>query len=160
MHSPFETFLRKAITFWALAGGGVLAAIVAVNVATVLGGLIGLPFAGDFELTEMGVAMAAFMFLPYCQLGGHNVTADIFTSRFSAAVQRRISALGSVLAFGFGALLLWRMTYGMLDQRAYSLASTILQIPIWWSYVPILISTAFLMVAAAITLRSDWGGRA
>ncbi len=159
MHSPLETLLRKAITFWALAGGGMLAVIVAVNVWTVLGGLIGLPFAGDFELTEMGVAIAAFMFLPYCQLTGQNVTADIFTSRFSARLQRRISSVGSVLAFVFGALLMWRMTYGMLDQKNYMLASTILQIPVWWSYLPILASLALLIVAAAISLRGDWAGR-
>lgn len=158
-HSPPEAYLRKAIDLWALAGGGVLAAIVAVNVASVIGGLIGLPFAGDFELTEMGVAVAAFMFLPYCQLGGHNVTADIFTSRFSVAIQRRIATLGSILAVAFGALLLWRMTHGMIDQRNYRLASTILQVPVWWAYVPILASIALLIAASALTLRSDWRGK-
>ncbi|OOY05298.1 TRAP transporter small permease protein [Thioclava sediminum] len=160
MHSATETFLRKAIYAWALAGGGVLAAIVAVNVWTVVGGFIGLPFAGDFELTEMGVAIAAFMFLPYCQLADQNVTADIFTSKLSAAVQRRFSAIGSVLALGFAALLLWRMYFGMLDQKSYSLATTILQIPVWWAYLPALASLALLFIAAALSLRDNWTGRA
>ncbi|OOY11356.1 MAG: TRAP transporter small permease subunit [Rhodobacteraceae bacterium] len=160
MHSPIETFLRKTIYFWALAGGGMLGAIVAVNVWTVLGGFIGLPFAGDFELTEMGVAIAAFMFLPYCQLADQNVTADIFTSKLSAAVQRRFSAIASVLALAFAALLLWRMYLGMLDQKSYSLATTILQIPVWWAYLPALASLALLFIAAGLSLRDNWTGRA
>jgi TRAP-type C4-dicarboxylate transport system permease small subunit len=160
MHSPIESFLRKTIYFWALAGGGVLGAIVAVNVWAVLGGFIGLPFAGDFELTEMGVAIAAFMFLPYCQLADQNVTADIFTSKLSAAVQRRFAAIGSVLALGFAALLLWRMYLGMLDQKSYSLATTILQIPVWWAYIPALASLALLFIAAGLSLRDNWTGRA
>ena len=156
--APPYTGLRRLIAGWALAGGAILTAIVAVNVWTVLGGLIGLPFAGDFELTEMGVAMAAFMFLPYCQLTGQNVTADIFTARLGSFVRRRLAALGSVLALLFAALLLWRMTYGMLDQKAYALASTILQIPVWWAYLPILASLALLIVASALTLRDQWKG--
>lgn len=160
MHSPIETFLRKTIYFWALAGGGMLGAIVAVNVWTVLGGFIGLPFAGDFELTEMGGAIAAFMFLPYCQLADQNVTADIFTSKLSAVVQRRFSAIASVLALAFAALLLWRMYLGMLDQKSYSLATTILQIPVWWAYLPALASLALLFIAAGLSLRDNWTGRA
>jgi len=160
MHAPIESFLRKTIYIWALAGGGVLGAIVAVNVWAVLGGFIGLPFAGDFELTEMGVAIAAFMFLPYCQLADQNVTADIFTSKLSAAVQRRFAAIGSVLALGFAALLLWRMYLGMLDQKSYSLATTILQIPVWWAYIPALASLALLFIAAGLSLRDNWTGRA
>lgn len=159
MHSPLEAGLRRTITAWALAGGGVLAALVAINVVTVVSGFFGRPFAGDFELTEIGVAIAAFMFLPYCQLAGQNVTADIFTARFSAAIQRRISALGSVLAFGFAALLMWRMYLGMIDQKTYALKSTILQIPIWWGYLPILASIVLLVIASALTLRSEIAGR-
>ena len=57
-----------------------------MNAISVTGSAVfGRPFPGDFELTEMGVAVAAFSFLPYCQLTGANVTADIFTSGASRA---------------------------------------------------------------------------
>lgn len=149
---------RQIIDLWALGGGLLLAGIVLVNVWTVIGGLVGFPFAGDFELTQMTVAAAAFMFLPYCQLHRQNVTADIFTANLSTRTQRRLSGLASVVALIFAALLLWRMTYGMLDQKAYKLASTILQLPVWWAYVPILISLALLVVAALITTAEDLFG--
>lgn len=149
---------RQIIDLWALGGGLLLAGIVLVNVWTVIGGLVGFPFAGDFELTQMTVAAAAFMFLPYCQLHRKNVTADIFTANLSTRAQRRLSGLASVVALIFAALLLWRMTYGMLDQKAYKLASTILQLPVWWAYVPILVSLALLVVAALITTAEDLFG--
>ena len=153
------SFLRGLILWWALLGGGLLAVLVLVNVWTVLGGLIGLPFTGDFDLTQMLVAAAVFMFLPYCQLYRHNVTADIFTMRLSARGRRRLDMLASVVALAVAALLLWRMWLGLLDQKAYQLASTILQLPIWWAYVPIVISLGLLVLAAVITLVEDIRGR-
>lgn len=155
----FANLVRKAIDAWALAGGLLLGAIVAVNVWTVLGGLIGLPFAGDFELTQMGVAAAAFMFLPFCQLNRHNVTADIFTANLKPSYQKRLDGLGSVVALFFAALLLWRMYFGMLDQKTYNLASTILQLPVWWVYLPILVSLMLLVLAAILTTLEDFSGK-
>src|SRR3546814_20911353 len=70
---------RAAITAWALLGGLVLVAVVLINVLSVIGGVVWRPFPGDFEMTEIGIAVAAFAFLPYCHLTGANVNADIFT---------------------------------------------------------------------------------
>ena len=47
----------------------------------------------------------------------------------------------------------------MLDQRAYDYTTTILQIPHWWAYLPILFSLVLLCVAALITMREEWRGR-
>src|SRR3546814_5046218 len=58
---------RAAITAWALLGGLVLVAVVLINVLSVIGGVVWRPFPGDFEMTEIGIAVAAFAFLPYCQ---------------------------------------------------------------------------------------------
>ena len=119
---------------------------------------MGLPFAGDFELTQICVAVAAFMFLPYCQLRRRNVTAAIFTNGIGPRGRRVLDGAASVVALGFAAVLLWRMTLGMLDQRIYGLSSTILQVPIWWAYVPILVSLALLAAAAALTLADEIRG--
>ena len=74
--------LAARITGWALCGGLVLLGVVLVNAFSIVSGaLANRPFAGDFELTEMGTAIAAFCFLPYAQLTGANVSADIFTTR-------------------------------------------------------------------------------
>ncbi|SPJ25993.1 TRAP transporter small permease [Palleronia abyssalis] len=155
---PADGVLGRLVTLWALLGGGLLAGIVAVNLWAVIGGAVGIPFAGDFELTEMGTAVAVFTFLPYCQLTRQNVTAEIFTARASPRLVAWLSAVGSALAVVFGAVLLWRMSAGLMDQRSYGYATTILQIPVWWAFVPILISLGMLCLAAIATLRNDIDG--
>jgi TRAP-type C4-dicarboxylate transport system permease small subunit len=134
-------------------GGVVLLAVVMVNVASVVGAAVdnrSLP--GDFELTEMGVAVAVFAFLPWCQIAGLNVTADIFTARASRFWLAVFSLLGALVALCFGALLLWRMYYGMVDQRTYDTTTAILQIPLWWGYGLCLLSLALLVVASFASL--------
>lgn len=140
--------LGRIVSGWAIAGCGLLGVVVLVNVWSVFGPLVGLPFAGDFELSEMGVAVAVFAFLPYCQLTGQNVTADIFTANAGRRTIAVLSAVGSVVALVFAAVLLWRMWYGLLDQKNYDYITTILQVPIWWAYVPILVSLGMLFLAA------------
>lgn len=145
----------QAITVWALLGGLLLLAVVGVNMVSIIGSIFGKPFPGDFELTEMGVAVAVFAFLPYCQLVGANVSADIFTSGASKRTIAFFTLLGSLAALGFASLLIWRMYFGMLDQKEYDYTTTILQIPHWIAFIPILVSLALLAVAAIVTLLRD-----
>ena len=141
----------RVITLWALAGGGVLLAVIGVNVVSVVGTQVGMPFPGDFEMTQIGIAVAAFAFLPWCQLTDANVTADIFTARLPPRAVAALKLVASVIALLFAALLLWRMAEGMGDQRQYGYTTAILSFPVWVAFVPILISLALLVVASAIT---------
>jgi TRAP-type C4-dicarboxylate transport system permease small subunit len=143
----------RLCTGWAILGGIVLLSVVVLNVASILGAaLFGRAILGDFELTEVGVALAVFAFLPYCQIAGLNVTADIFTARASRLWLSVFSLLGAAIALAFGAFMLWRMTYGMLDQRLYDATTTILQLPLWWGYAGCLLSLAILVVASFASL--------
>lgn len=146
-------FLRRAIEYWALAGGLVLLGVVLIN-AFSLTRLIfaGRPFPGDFEIVEVGVAVAVFAFLPYCQLTGANVTADIFTSGAGPRLRSALSAIASTIAACFAAFLLWRMYEGFLDFRLYEETTAIYQFPIWGAYLPILVSIALLIVGSVMTL--------
>ncbi|MGR3570487.1 TRAP transporter small permease [Brevirhabdus sp.] len=152
--------LGRLITLWALLGGVVLLLVVAMNVASVLGMIVWKPFPGDFEMTQVGVAVAVFAFLPYCQLTDANVTADIFTARASPRARALLRGLASLIAMGFAALLLWRMYAGMLDQRAYDYTTAIVQFPIWLAFLPILVSLALLVAAAALTFVQSLGAAA
>lgn len=155
--SPIETrpagLVSRLITGWALAGGVVLLLVVAMHTWSVIGNQFGLPFPGDFEMTEIGVANAAFAFLPYCQLTGANVTADIFTSGATKRWIARFSLAGSTVALAFSSLLLWRMSAGMLDQKNYGYETAVLQFPNWIGWLPVLISLALLVLASLVTLR-------
>ncbi|SEP12304.1 TRAP-type C4-dicarboxylate transport system, small permease component [Salinihabitans flavidus] len=145
----------RLITLWALLGGVLLLVVVIVNVVSVIGGVVWKPFPGDFELTEIGVAVAAFAFLPYCELIGGNVTADIFTARAGPRLIAFFKFLASLMALIFACILLWRMYHGLLNQKDYNYTTAILQIPLWWGFVPILISLALLAVAAGLSLRDS-----
>ena len=147
-----ESLVTRFVTGWALVGGIVLVLIVLMHTWSVIGTQFGLPFPGDFELTEIGVAIAAFAFLPYCQLTGCNVTADIFTSGASPRTVAVLSLIGALIAFLFSLLLLWRMYAGMLDQKNYEYETAVLQIPIWIGWIPILFSLALLAVASMVTI--------
>jgi len=148
-------FVARAIEIWALLGGIVLLAIVLMTAwSATRGFLFNRPLQGDFEMTEMWVAVAVFMFLPYCQLTGANVTADIFTARASPRTVALLELVSALIALGFSLLLLWRMYYGLLDYREYVETTTILHVPIWYAYVPALISLALLALASLVSVRN------
>lgn len=146
--------LRRMTEAWALLGGLLLLAIALMtSYSSGAGWLIGKPLPGDVELVEMLTAVSVFMFLPYCQISGANVTADLFTAGASKRTVAVLELLGAVVALAFSVLLLWRMYDGLLDYRQYVETTTILKIPIWYAYLPALASLALLAAAAVASVR-------
>jgi TRAP-type C4-dicarboxylate transport system permease small subunit len=155
---PGHGLAGRIIEGWALLGGVLLMAIVLVTAYSMAAGaFLGQPVPGDFEIVEVGVAIAAFSFLPYCQLTGANVTADIFTANASRRWVGRFSVLASLIALAFSVIVLWRMGEGMADYRNYGQVTTITQFPIWLAFIPILASLALLAFACVLTLRRSVG---
>ena len=153
MTSRIQQFIRV----WAFGGGLLLCAVVLLNALSVISSaLFNKPFAGDFELTEMGIGIAVFCFLPYCQLVGANVSADIFTSGISQKAQYRLELIGHFVVLLFAILLLWRMSAGLLDYIEYEEFTGVLNIPIWWAFVPALASLFLLTLAACLSLGETW----
>ena len=145
-------FVRRAIEMWAILGGLVLLGIALMTTWSAASGFFfKAPLRGEFELTEMFVAISVFMFLPYCQLTGANVTADIFTARAGPRTIAVLNLLSALVALAFGVVLLWRMYYGMLDYQKYVETTTNLGIPIWYAYVPALMSLVMLAIASLIS---------
>lgn len=148
----FASAVETLAVYFALSGGFLLLCVVFINVLSTVGSIFLKPFPGDFELTEMGVAVAVFSFLPYCQLTGANVTADIFTSRASSQWIARFKLLASIVATGLALLLIWRMSDGMMSQLQYRYTTTILQIPIWYAYIPAIASLILLAAVSLLTM--------
>src|SRR3546814_17091406 len=90
-------------------------------------------------MSEIGIAVAAFAFLPYCQLTGANVPADIFTSWASPRCIAGFSLLAAIIPLAFSLLLRWRMSLALLDQTAYSSTTRIFQFSHRMAFVPILL---------------------
>lgn len=153
-----SALLRRAVELWALLGGVALLGVALMTAWSAASGwAFSRPLPGDVELTEMIVAVAAFAFLPYCQLTGANVTADIFTARAGRGTVALLALLSALIALAFSGLLAWRMYEGLLDYRQYVETTTILRIPIWYAYVPALVSLALLALASIASVRAALG---
>ena len=156
---------RRLIRLWAIGGGLLLIAIVLMTASSVVSGYIfSRPFPGDFEIVQMGVAIAAFTFLPYCQIEGSNVTVDIFTTWASPRLIVVLRMISAVIATAIALLLLTRMWDGMADYQKYNETTPIVEIPIWYAFPPILFSLALLFLASLVTIAECWarlshGGR-
>lgn len=147
-------WLRRIIFGWALAGGILLLLLAfATTWSAITGALFGQPLPGEVELAELGVAIAAFTFLPYCQLIDANVSADIFTAGARPRTIAILKAFSGLIAFGFALLLLWRMNAGLADYRQYEEVTTILKIPIWVVFIPALASLVLLALASLVSIR-------
>ena len=143
---------RAAIRYWALAGGLVLVALVLMTAASAMSNLVfGRPFQFDYDLVKYGVAIAAFSFLPYCQLSYSNVTVEIFTERAGPRAKAEMTLLASMIAAGVALLLLRQMWLGMNDYIVYREVMQSLRIALWTAFPPALVSLALLLVAALIT---------
>jgi len=154
-HPGIVGLVRRIIDYWALLGGFILIAVVLMNVLSVIGGVLWRPFPGDFELTQIGAANAAFSFLPYCQIHYKNVTADIFTTKAGPRTILMFRFFASLVALLFACLLCWRMFAGMLNQYQYDYTTAIVQFPIWLAFVPILWSLFLLSAAALVSLCDE-----
>jgi len=156
-HPAPSGLVRRVIEGWALAGGVILLGIaVMTSWSAASGWLLGNPLPGDFELTEVFVAIAVFAFLPYCQQTDANVTADLFTSGAGPRAIAGFRLFSALLALGVALLLLWRTWAGLLDYREYVETTAILKIPIWWAYLPAIASLGLLVVACVIVLGDCW----
>jgi TRAP-type C4-dicarboxylate transport system permease small subunit len=145
--------LYRAATGVAVLGGLVLFALTLLSVISIVGRVaFSAPIPGDFELVELGMAVAIFSFLPYCQIVGGNVIVDLFTSRASPRTRALLDGLGNILYTAIAALLTWRVALGGVEIRSYHETTMVLQVPVWWGYVPAVIFLALLTVVCAYTV--------
>jgi TRAP-type C4-dicarboxylate transport system permease small subunit len=145
--------LYRTATGVAVVGGLVLFALTLLTVISVVGRVaFSAPIPGDFELVELGMAVAIFAFLPYCQIVRGNVIVDVFTTRASPRTRAVLDGVGNLLFTAIAALLTWRAAIGGLEIRSYHETTMVLQVPVWWGYVPAVAILAFLTIVCAYTV--------
>lgn len=141
----------------AVFGGLVLSGLILMTVISVVGrSIFNTPIPGDFELVEIGSAVAIFSFLPYCQLIRANVAVDFFTTRTPPRIKALLDMAGNLLYAGIAALLTWRLALGGIDLKHYGESTMVLQAPIWWGFVPAVISLGLLTLVCAYSVWRSW----
>jgi TRAP-type C4-dicarboxylate transport system permease small subunit len=153
---PAGRALHALARAFAIGGGLILAAMTLMETVSVtLRAVGGSPIAGDFELVQIGTAVAVFAFLPYCQLVKGNFIVDFVLGKASARAKASLDALGGLLLGTIASILLWRMTLGGLELRSLGERTVVIGLPIWTAFPPILASLALLVAVSAYVLWRD-----
>lgn len=165
----------------ALFGGILLAAVAVITSVSVVGRALvayGLsPVKGDFELVQLGCAIAVFSFLPWCQMNRGHVTVDIVADRLPPRGKAALGLLGNILIALVSVIVARMLWFGMLDKFCadpkdpiagwiWSMLGTAdpycwveatyeLQIPAWWGYALASVGAcAFALVCIYTVWRS------
>lgn len=147
--------LHKYSTYAAFFGGFTLVLLVAVNAASIVGRtLFASPLVGDFELVELGCAIAISSFLPLCLLKKGNVTVDFFSARFPHKLLHSLEIFTNFVFVVVSATFSMRMTLGIQDFYKYGEETMLLQIPVWIPFIPVLLSFYLLTACAIFSLAS------
>lgn len=117
------------------------------------------PVPGDVEITQLGIAWAISLCLPWCQLHGGNIIVDFFTQRAGQRTLRVLDAVGCVLLALMAALLAWRTAAGALAVHGAGETSMILGMPGWWVYAGLAPGLALSGLIAVVQAGLHLSGR-
>lgn len=122
----------------AVLGGLILTAVMVMIVVSISGRALvfaGLgPIPGDFELVEVGTAVAVFLFLPWCYLRGGHATVDLLFNHLPKPLQWLVTTFSDVLMLVMWLVFTQRLYEGMLEKKEYMETTFILLMPMWWGY--------------------------
>ena len=144
----------------ALIGGAALVAMALLVACSVLRRwLTSQPVPGDFELVQIGLSVAVFAFMPWCQLRGANLFVDTFTGRLPDLAQRRLDGCWAVVYAVVAGLITVMMAVGAVETIRNGTRSMVLGLPIGWAIAVGAILVVWLTIVVAITAMRDLHGR-
>ncbi len=143
----------------ALFGAALLLAVTIMIVVSVSGRAlisIGLgPVPGDFELVEVGTAIAVLFFLPWTYLKGGHATVDLLYMHLPQWGKKAIVMVSDLLMLAVWLIMTWKLYEGMLEKKEYLETTFILAMPIWWAYAACLVGAVIgclAYIARTLTL--------
>jgi len=153
-HGPWGMRLLAVSRLFALAGGVLFIALIAMSLVSIVGRkLFSLPVPGDFEILQMGAAVAAATFFAYCQMTDGHVRVDFFTNWLPRRLRAFLDGLATLLMSAVALLISWRTAVGAVSSLESGEASLMLGWPGWIAIaliVPsfVLFATTGLYIAA------------
>jgi TRAP-type C4-dicarboxylate transport system permease small subunit len=146
--------LRRVSDRLALAGGTLLLGLaVLVTVSVVKRWLTTQGLPGDFELMQIGLALAVFSFMPSCQLRGCNLYVDTFTNRLPGRLQRRLDGVWALLYAAVAAAIALMMAVGGVETLASGTRSMVLGVPLGWPIMVAAVLATWLFCVVLATAR-------
>jgi TRAP-type C4-dicarboxylate transport system permease small subunit len=152
--------LFHAARAFALGGGLVMVALTLMSLASIVGrAALARPVPGDYELVQLGTAIAVAAFLPLTQLRGGHVLVDFFTAKSSGFVRESLDAFGALLVGVTGSVFAWRLAVGAQSLAGANDQTTILAIPTWYAVALMVPSFALLGLTGFYTAWRHWSAR-
>jgi TRAP-type C4-dicarboxylate transport system permease small subunit len=146
--------LEKLAAAFALLGGVCALAVAVMTLWSVVArNLFAAPIRGDIELSQIGIALAIALCLPWCQLRRGNIIVDFFTQGAGARFNGALDRFGALLLAVMLGLLAWRAGAGAVAVDEAGEQTMILGLPMWWAYAilaPGLALTAVIAVVQAV----------
>ncbi|PJG85086.1 TRAP transporter small permease [Conservatibacter flavescens] len=139
-------YLFRITQGMAILGGFIFIALIMMSCYSLIdrklgsGGVI-----GDIEIMQMGCAVAASLFLPFCTIMSEHLKVDFFTAKLPLSIRNKLDALADFCLFAVSLLLVWRIGLQVQDLKEYEEVSALLSFPMW---IPnALIIPSFIMMA-------------
>ena len=147
--SPFGRVLDSVARVFAMLGGAIFTGLTLLSLySIVMRNLAGSPIMGDWELVQMGCAVAIAACFPMCQMRDGHIIVDFFTQKAGAVTRKRLDGVGALILAVMMALLAWRTAVGAIDAKAYNETSMIMELPTWLGYALMVPSFALASIAA------------
>ena len=157
---PLGVLLYRLSGGFALAGGLVLVAMMLMSLVSIVGrALLNKPLPGDYELVQLGCAIAVAAFLPFCQMRGGHVLVDFFTAKSPPAFRAALDTLGALLLAVAAGVITWRLFAGAASMKVANDQTTILEIPTWWTIALMVPSFALFSATGFYTAWQHWRSR-
>jgi TRAP-type C4-dicarboxylate transport system permease small subunit len=152
--------LAALARIFAILGAAVALATASMVVVSITGrASANLPVQGDVEITQLAIALAISLGLPWCQLRGSNIIVDFFTQNLPERSVRRLDGLGALLVSAMCAVLAWRTAVGAFAVHAASETTMIIGLPMWWAYASLAPGLALAALIALIQASQHFRGR-
>jgi TRAP-type C4-dicarboxylate transport system permease small subunit len=144
-------WLEKLAAAFALLGGVCALLVAGMTLASVVGrNLLASPVRGDVELSQIGIALAIALCLPWCQLRRGNIIVDFFTQVAPERVNGALDRFGALLLAVMLGLLAWRTGMGAVAVDEAGEQTMILGLPMWWAYAILAPGLALTAVIAVV----------
>ena len=127
--------LYRLAVVLAYCGGAVVAAVGIMSAISIVGRTLwSSPILGDFELVEIGIAVAGSLFLAYCQVTRGHIVVDFFTLKAGPRTIEWLDRFGALLMALALLVLAWRTAVGCLDIARSGETSMLMGLPMWIGY--------------------------
>lgn len=152
--------INRTAWLFAMVGGFVASLVAVMTVASITGrALASTPIQGDFELTQLGIAVCISLCLPWCQVHGANIIVDFFTQKAQARTQQAMDGVGALMLAAMSGVLAWRTAAGAMVVSEAGETSMILSLPGWWIYAFLAPGLALTCLVALVQAALLFGGR-